>query len=379
MGLEELRALHDKLKITKTPTVGREEYLDYLTFERNDRPLFDEIFGPLLGLKEEWAAQGARPEEIDMSAFTYRFCQKYTLPVRLGYLQPHDERIIRQNDEEIVAIDGYGRTVRLCTDTATLALPLDYPVETMDDWQKIKHQYAFDESRLDTDWRQAYQQARKDDCVIGVGMPGGFDEPRQLMGEENLCIAYYEQPELVHDILDTIGAMLEQVYDRISQEVQVDMLYVHEDMAGKSGSLAGPNQIAEFIKPYYRRIWDMLQGRGTRLFLQDSDGDMRGVMDAFIDAGLNFMHPCEPAAGMDVVELRKQYGTKMAFEGGIDKHVLRRSKDEIVAELEYKLPPMIASGGYVIALDHRIPNGTPIDHYRFYHDKVWEIIRREAS
>ena len=29
-----------------------------MTFRRNDRPLFTEILGPLLGLKEEWAAQG---------------------------------------------------------------------------------------------------------------------------------------------------------------------------------------------------------------------------------------------------------------------------------------------------------------------------------
>jgi len=37
--------------------VGREEYLDYMTFERNERPLFTEIFGPLIGLKEEWEEQ----------------------------------------------------------------------------------------------------------------------------------------------------------------------------------------------------------------------------------------------------------------------------------------------------------------------------------
>ena len=38
---------HADLAIKKTPTVGREEYLDYMTFRRNDRPLFTEIFGPV--------------------------------------------------------------------------------------------------------------------------------------------------------------------------------------------------------------------------------------------------------------------------------------------------------------------------------------------
>ena len=72
--------------------------------------------------------------------------------------------------------------------------------------------------------------------------------------------------------------------------------------------------------------------------------------------------------------MRDQYGTQLAFMGGLDKHVLRRSKDEIVAELEYKIPPMVRTGGAVLALDHRIPNGTPLENYRFYVERAWEIM-----
>ncbi|MBD3183592.1 hypothetical protein GF312_14965, partial [Candidatus Poribacteria bacterium] len=52
---------HSDLAIKKTPTVKREEYLDYMTFKRNERPMFTEIFGPIVGLKEEWEEQGATP------------------------------------------------------------------------------------------------------------------------------------------------------------------------------------------------------------------------------------------------------------------------------------------------------------------------------
>ena len=199
------------------------------------------------------------------------------------------------------------------------------------------------------------------------------------MGEEQTCLAYYEQPELIHDILTTIGDTAFRVLDRVSATVQVDQLSVHEDMAGKSGPLAGPAQVKDFIKPYYRRIWDMLQDRGARLFNQDSDGDMNPVLPAFLDAGINVMHPMEVSAGMDIVAIRKTYGTRLAFYGGLDKHVLRRSRDEITAELEYKIPPMVRTGGCVLALDHRIPNGTPLSNYRFYIDKTWEIMDRETE
>ena len=123
----------------------------------------------------------------------------------------------------------------------------------------------------------------------------------------------------------------------------------------------------------------MLQERGARLFDQDSDGDMNPVIDAFIDAGVNCMHPMEPAANMDIVKVREKYGNRLAFYGGIDKHVIRGSREEIEAELEYKIPPMVASGGCVLALDHRIPNGTPLANYKFYLEKAWEIMERESA
>ena len=56
--------------------------------------------------------------------------------------------------------------------------------------------------------------------------------------------------ELIHDILGTIAASTVKVFYRVTSEVQVDVLSVHEDMAGKSGSLLGPNGINMFINPY---------------------------------------------------------------------------------------------------------------------------------
>jgi len=249
----------------------------------------------------------------------------------------------------------------------------------MDDWLKIKPWYEFSEDRLTGDWKAKALEHKSNDKVVAVAIPGGFDEPRQLMGEEELCVAFYTQPELIHDMLETIGDTAYRVLDRVSAEVQIDFLSVHEDMAGKSGPLAGPTQIGEFIKPYYRKVWDLLESRGARIFDQDSDGDMNPVIDAFLDAGVNCMHPMEPAANMDIVKVREKYGSRLAFYGGIDKHVIRRSKKEIVEELEYKIPPMIKTGGCVLALDHRIPNGTPLENYRFYLKTAWEIMNREST
>lgn len=42
----------------------------------------------------------------------------------------------------------------------------------------------------------------------------GFDELRQLMGEESLCLACYEEPEMIEDMLDTISRMVCSVMER---------------------------------------------------------------------------------------------------------------------------------------------------------------------
>ena len=192
------------------------------------------------------------------------------------------------------------------------------------------------------------------------------------MGEENCCIAFYEDPELIEEILGTISETNVRVLSEISKKLTIDQLSVHEDMAGKTAPLIGPNLVREFIVPYYLKSWELVKDAGTKLFCQDSDGNMNPVIDAFIEGGINIFYPCEPYGGMDIVALRKKYGHQIAFRGGIDKHVLRRTKEEIKAEVNYKMQDCMMDGGIVFGLDHRIPNGTPLENYIYYIDLARE-------
>ena len=374
-----LRTGHAELAIHRSMDVGREQYLEHMTFEANHSPMFTEIFGPIIGLKDEWRAQGASEAELDLSAFRYRRHMTAAVAVNTGLIGGRPEELLEETDEYLLGTDRFGRRVKLFKRSATIPLPLDYPIRTMDDWLAFRHHYEFSEERFRPGWEEAARKAASEGKVVTVAIPGGFDEPRQLLGEEGVCVAFYEQPELIHEILRTIGETARRVLDRVSATVQVDQLNVHEDMAGKSGPLAGPKQVREFIAPYYLSIWEMLRDRGARTFDQDSDGNMNMVMQDFIDAGVNVMHPLEPAAGMDIVALRERYGQQVAFIGGLDKHCLRRGEQAIADELEYKIPPMMRTGGCILGLDHRIPNGTPLEAYRFYIKKAWEIMERESG
>jgi len=361
-----------------TMIVLRDHYLNVMTFGPPMRPIFVELFGLLVGLDQEWRAQGATDDEISLAAFGFDRIKRYHVPANTGLLGG-SETLVEETEEHVIAIDRYGRRTRLCKKSASIPHPLDYPVKDMDSWLKIKPRYVFSEERFGRDWAAAATRARQEGALIVVSIPGAFDEPRQLMGEENLCLAFYEQPELVHDILGAIADTASSVLDRVTRQVRVDVLSVHEDLAGKNGPLIGPAQVAEFVRPYFRRIWDMMRERGARVFQMDSDGNMEPVIPALLECGINSILPVEPAAGMDMVALRRKYGTRLAMMGGIDKHVLRRTKAEIQAELEYKMQPLMRNGGTVFGLDHRIPNGTPLENYRFYVRTAREILGLEPD
>jgi uroporphyrinogen-III decarboxylase len=355
----------------------REEFIDYLLSDGHSRNMLSELMGLLVGLDKEWIAQGASAEELDLSGFGFDYVDTLELG-NTGTIHNQKEETIEDTPEYLLRRDSWGRVVKLIKATSTLPLPVAYPVKTMDDWLKMKHMFEYADERVSMADIEKARVLQSRGTLIRASIPGGFDLPRELMGEEELCLGYYENPELIQDILATASETSFRVLEKISRHIRIDCLTVHEDMAGKSGPLIGPGHVEEFVRPYYRRIWDMLSSRGTRLFAQDSDGDMRAVIDAFLDCGVNVFYPCEPAAGMDIVELRKNYGRRFAIIGGIDKHVLRRTKEDIQKELEYKLQPCMQGGGVCFALDHRIPNGTPLDNYRYYVKTAKEILGLEG-
>lgn len=353
---------------------NREQYLAHCNFEYTGREFFCELFGLLIGLEDEWKSQGATKKEIELSAFDWDYVKRVELAANTGAATGIMPVVLEDTPEYTISLDYMGRKQKLIKKSSTLPLPLEYPVKTPDDWLKIKHWYTFDESRIDIEKLKEQKKLFDEGYLTCIGIPGGFDEPRVLMGEEALCIAYYDEPEMIEDMISTFTDTAIKTIERIGEIVPLDQVSLHEDMAGKSGPLIGPDLIKEFMYPYYTKVWDCAKAYGAKVFGQDSDGNMNSVIDVFLECGINCFHPLEPAAGMDIVELRKKYGKKACFKGGIDKHVLRKSKDDIKKELEYKMSAPMLGGGTIFAIDHRIPNGVPIENYRFYVEYGRELL-----
>ncbi|MBR2465846.1 MAG: hypothetical protein IKB38_02805 [Clostridia bacterium] len=355
----------------------RERYIAHSLFEDTGREMFCELFGPLHVLEKEWRMQGASEKEIGMSAFDWDYVPSAFLAGETRAKTDIAVQILEDTPEMTLAIDTMGRHTKLIKKTATIPLPLDYPVATPDDWEKVKHWYTFTEDRVNREKLLEQKKRWENGELTMIGILGAFDEPRQLLGEAEVCLACYEYPEMLHDMLDTFADTAIKVIERVGETVPIDCLVVHEDMAGKSGPLFGPAQIREFFKPYYSRVWEAAKAYGAKLFSMDSDGDMSPIYGELIECGLNCIHPVEPVGGNDMVELRKKYGKSLCFKGGIDKHALIKGKEAVRRELEYRLSSNLMGGGTIFGLDHRIPNGVHIDTYRYYVDLGREMLGLE--
>ncbi len=351
----------------------REDYLEHLFSRDRRREMLVELFGPLVGLEEEWKAQGATAEELSLEAFNFDSVEVTSI----GDAHPWGDvepQVIEDTLEHRIERDALGRTTKLIKGRSTISLPMDYPVASMDDWRRVSHWLDWHEDRVPGDRLEHVKKRREAGALVMTGMRGGYDVPRQLMGDEEACMAFIEEPELIVEILEKAADLAVRVIDEIGRHVRIDYLHVHEDFAGKSGPLVGPNQVREFLQPFYRRVWERAREYGAQVFSVDTDGNVEAVIEPMLESGVNQIYPMEPAAGMDIVKLREQYGQRLILKGGIDKHVLRRGYEAIRKELEYKLQPAMRGGGVVFGLDHRIPNGTPLEAYRYYVRTAREIL-----
>ncbi len=345
----------------------REQYLALMTFGDFPRPMFIEPFGPLLGLDEEWRQQGATEEEIAMVAFDFDYVETTSAGGNVFAVGLPETEVIEDSETRQITRDSFGRIMELDKRTATLPLPRNFPVSTMDDWLKLKPHFLFCEDRISSDAMGRALKDRERGKLVLAHIPGAYDTLRTLMGEEMLVYACVDQPEMVHDIMTTLRELCLQVLEPITREITIDQLSVHEDMAGRSGPLLGPSQVREFIRPYYRPVWELLRERGTQIFDIDTDGNVNAIMEPLAECGINHLHPMEPAAGMDIVKSRKQFGKAWTFNGGLDKFAVMKGRAAIDKELDYKLTDqLISEGGIAFGLDHRIPNGTHIEDYRYY-------------
>jgi uroporphyrinogen decarboxylase len=79
---------------------------------------------------------------------------------------------------------------------------------------------------------------------------------------------------------------------------------------------------------------------------------------------------------MDYRNIRREFGRDLGLIGGIDLDVLRRDKEAIRREIEEKVPPLLADGGYVPLADGRVREDVAFENYTYYRRLLEQVTTR---
>jgi len=236
-------------------------------------------------------------------------------------------------------------------------------VATMDDYRRVRPQLYPDHSRAIEAMRPwAHRQARGE-AVVWATLEGWFWFPRTLMNIEGLSYAFYDQPELIHEINRDLLNFNLRLVSQMARVCVPTFVTLAEDMSYNHGPMISQRIFEEFLAPYYRRLIAALDELGV-LLIVDTDGDVTQLAPWLQNVGVAGVLPLERQAGVDGLKLRHQFPT-LRMIGHFDKMTMDKGESAMRAEFE-RLAPLMKTGGFIPSVDHQTPPGVSLEQYRLY-------------
>lgn len=277
-----------------------------------------------------------------------------------------EQKVLERNERYIVKTTKWGQTQRVFSELDSTPETLECYYNTRERWEEAKARMLDgDLSRIGWDnlknnhakWTA---EGRFRQLVIWFG----FDVAHShMIGTEELLIAMYDDPEWVTDVFDTyLKVSLDLCQKILDAGYEFDGVFWYDDMGYKNTTFFSPALYRELLKPYHKKAVDWAHERGLVTELH-SCGFIEPLIPDITEIGVEMLNPLEIKAGMDPSKLKREYGGKLAFHGGINAQIW--DKPELIrAEMERIIPTMKEGGGYVFASDHSIPNSVSFENMK---------------
>jgi len=236
------------------------------------------------------------------------------------------------------------------------------PIATWEEFESYPWPDASSVSTRALEWYEA--NLPEDMCVIGSGGFAHFAEyVVWLMGYETLCIALFEQRDLVAAIARKLVDMYKVFLRQILSFERVKIIWGSDDMGFRGGTLISPADLREFVLPGHKAMAEMSHAAG-RPYLLHSCGNLELIMDDLIDdVGIDAKHSFEDTIER-VTEVKATYGRRIGLLGGIDVDFLCRSDEAAVRErVRHTLDVCMRGSGYCLGTGNSVANYIPLDNY----------------
>ena len=299
-----------------------------------------------------------------------------------AFFPTFEEKLLEDRGEHELIQDTAGRGVLYFKGRKNGYMPeyLTHPVKDVKSWEKNckwrlqpTTEGRFED--LEIKMAEAVMNAKKG-MMITQRLVGGYMYLRSLMGPIELLYLFYDEPQLIHDCMETWFLLADAIVARHQKYVTLDELFISEDICYNCGPFISPAMMKNFLFPYYQQLIINIKARQldkTRhLYFQvDTDGYAPSVIEYYKELGMDVMSPFEVASGCDVVEIGRLH-PELILSGGIDKRILAEGKTAIDKHLDHIIPVMKKRGGYIPTCDHGVPEEVSFENYMHYRNKLKE-------
>lgn len=217
------------------------------------------------------------------------------------------------------------------------------------------------------------EQHGKDHWIVGVTKTTIFECAWGLRGLEQLLVDFILDPDLAEAVLDIPLHYHLEVAKRLVG-MGVDMIWIGDDVGSQNGMMISPETWRKFLKPRMAAfISELRKVQKDIVVAYHSDGVIDPIISELIEIGIDVLNPIQPNC-MDPGKLKKLYGDRLCFWGGVDQQSVLpfASPDEVYAETKKMISILGERGGYIVGPTHNVQLDVPPENF-------WAMVRAVAG
>jgi len=234
----------------------------------------------------------------------------------------------------------------------------DNPEESYEEWGLLDP----DHSSRAASYEAAVKEA-KDDIYVIPGIVGVLEGTWEPFGFPTFTKLLYKKPQFIEKVFRDRGdfavALAENMLD-----LGAETILVFDDAGHKNGPFLSPKMYEKFVVPQLKRICDKVHSYDAKIILH-SCGNLYKILDLIVGAGIDGLHPIEAGSGMDIFQIKEDYGERISLLGNVDPiQILTHGTPESVdAHVKDLIKGCAPGGGYFLASGHSITYSVPLENF----------------
>ncbi|MCM8825700.1 MAG: hypothetical protein NC937_06135 [Candidatus Omnitrophica bacterium] len=193
-------------------------------------------------------------------------------------------------------------------------------------------------------------------AMLMIGIDQAMYTVQRQMGSETFGYWLYDERELLKEMIDKAFREIENLVKHyLSRNLGDAYGWVGPELC--IPPLASVRDFYEFVVEYDRRIIDLVHNAGKLTWIH-CHGDMKPVINGFIEMGLDCLNPIEPppVGKITLAQAKEICKNKMCLEGGIEDGIFYTKKPEEIKKTTVETIHQGKPGGAFILCPTSSPN-----------------------